>query len=88
MNDYLFREVSLRTIQNRIQNYTKKAKINHHVVVHNFRHYFVTELKRQGWTDSDIQILTGHKSVGTLSIYKHIVSSDLKDKTLESLKNL
>lgn len=88
LEDHIFRRRSLRTLQNRIKMYSKKAQIPHEVVLHNFRHYFVTELRRLGWRDEDIKILTGHKSVSSLSTYQHIVASDLKEKVLEDLKNI
>ncbi len=88
LEDHVFRKRSLRTLQNRIKSYSKKAQIPHEVVLHNFRHYFVTELRRIGWKDEDIKILTGHKSVNSLSTYQHIVASDLKERVLEDLKNI
>ncbi len=90
LEDYLFRKDkrSLRQIQNMIKYYSKKAKINHLVVLHNFRHYFVTELRRKGWASEDIKILTGHKSINSLSSYEHIVADDMRDKVLNDLKDL
>ena len=86
--DYVFREVSYRQIQNKIVSYTKKADINHKISFHNFRHYFVTELKKQGWTNDRIAKLTGHKSPSVLSIYDHVVASDIKEDALKAIKNI
>ncbi len=58
----------------------QKAGINHVVSFHNFRHYFVTELFKKGWTYDKIAKLTGHSSAGTLAIYDHTVASDIGDK--------
>lgn len=77
LEDYLFRKVGYRQIQNRIGSYAKKAGIKHKVSFHNFRHYFVTELFKKGWTYDKISKLTGHSSVGTLAIYDHTVASDI-----------
>ena len=90
LEDHLFRKKgrSLREIQNVIKKYAKKAKINHPVVLHNFRHYFVTELRRKGWSNEDIKVLTGHKATSSLSSYEHIIPTDIKEKALESLKDL
>ncbi len=90
LEDHLFRKErrSLRQIQNMIKNYSKKAKINHIVVLHNFRHYFITELRRKGWTSEDIKILTGHKSVTSLTSYEHIVADDMKERVLKDVKDL
>lgn len=86
--DYLFREKAYSSIQAAVSNYAKKAGITHKVSVHNFRHYFVTELKRKGWSNDQIQKLTGHKTTTMLAIYDHIVARDIKDKVLEDLKGL
>jgi|TARA_R100000093_G_scaffold70867_3_gene45041 integrase/recombinase XerD len=90
LDDYLFRGKghSYRHIQNRIKFYADKAEIKHNVTFHNFRHYFVTELVRKGWSYDKISKLTGHSSVGTLSVYDHAVASDIKDDALEALKDL
>jgi len=77
LEDYLFRKVGYRQIQNKIVSYSKKAGIKHKVSFHNFRHYFVTELFKKGWTYDKIAKLTGHSSVGTLVNYDHSVASDI-----------
>ena len=88
MDDYLFRKVGYRQIQNRIGSYAKKAGIKHKVSFHNFRHYFVTELFKMGWTYDKIAKLTGHSSVGTLVTYDHTVASDLGDKARMDIKDI
>jgi len=85
--DYLFRQKSYRGIQEAVKSFSKKAGIKHKVSIHNFRHYFVTQLKKLGWTNDKIAKLTGHKSVGMISIYDHVVASDIKKDTLEALKD-
>ena len=88
LDDYLFRKVGYRQIQNKIKFYSKKAGINHKVSFHNFRHYFVTELFKKGWTYDKISKLTGHSSAGTLASYDHTVASDLGEKAREDIKNI
>ena len=88
LDDYLFRKVGYRQIQNRIVSYSKKAGIKHKVSFHNFRHYFVTELFKKGWTYDKIAKLTGHSSVGTLATYDHTVASDLGDKARMDIKDI
>ena len=88
LEDYLFRKVGYRQIQNRIASYAKKAEIKHKVSFHNFRHYFVTELFKKGWTYDKIAKLTGHSSIGTLATYDHTVASDIGDKAREDIKDL
>lgn len=94
--DFLFRGITLknrkgisyRQVQNRIISYAKKAKINHKVCFHNFRHYFITELFKIGWSYDRIAKLTGHSSVGTLSLYDHTIASDIADEAREAIRAL
>lgn len=88
LDDYLFRKVGYRQIQNKIKYYAKKAGINHKVSFHNFRHYFVTELFKKGWTYDKIAKLTGHSSIGTLVSYDHTIASDLGDKARNDIKDI
>jgi integrase len=88
LEDYLFRKVGYRQIQNKIEHYAKKAKVEHKVSFHNFRHYFVTELFRKGWTYDKIAKLTGHSSVGTLVNYDHTVASDVAKEAREDIKDI
>lgn len=88
LEDFLFTKISYRQIQNKIKSYSKKANVDHNVSFHNFRHYFITELVRQGWSYDKIAKLTGHSSVGTLVHYDHAVASDIKDDALEALKKI
>jgi len=86
--DYLFRGKSYRQVEARVKRFAEKAGIKTNVVFHNFRHYFITELVRQGWSHTKIAKLTGHKTLGTLTIYDHVLSTDIKDDALEALKNM
>jgi len=88
LDDYLFRKVGRRQIQNLIIKYAKKAGVEHHVTFHNFRHYFVTQLAQAGWTYEKIAKLTGHGTPGTLVAYDHMVAGDIADDAREALKEL
>jgi len=88
LDDYLFRKIGYRQIQNKIAYYGKKAGVKHKVSFHNFRHYFVTELFKKGWTYDKIAKLTGHTSVSTLINYDHTVASDIREKAIEDIKDL
>lgn len=88
LEDYVFREKSYRQIQNRVNHYAKKAGISHQVSFHNFRHFFITELARRGWSHDQIAKLTGHKSIGTLSLYDHVIATDLRDKAIDVINEM
>jgi len=85
---FVFREKDYRTIQMAIKSYAKKAGIEKNVCFHNFRHYFITELKKQGWTNDTISKLTGHKTPSSLTIYDHVIAKDIKEDALEALKKI
>lgn len=87
MDDYVFRKVSYKGIQYAVKKYAKKAGIKK-FSFHNFRHYFVTELVRQGWHYDKIAKLTGHSSPSTLVHYDSAVASDIKEEALEALKHI
>lgn len=86
--DYLFRKVSYRGIQQAIKRYAKKAGIKHTVSFHNFRHHFITELKRKGYTNDMIAKLTGHKAISSLTTYDHVLAVDLKDQVMNDLRDI
>lgn len=88
LDDYLFRKVGYRQIQNKVIYYSKIANIPHSVSFHNFRHYFVTQLTKAGWTYEKISKLTGHGSIRTLSGYDHSSAADVAEKAREDIKFL
>jgi len=87
-SDYVFRKYSYRTIQYRTKQFVKKVGIQKNFIFHNFRHYFITELIRNGWSLSMIQKLTGHTSLASLGIYDHVVARDIKQQAQDALNNL
>lgn len=88
LENYVFHKVTKRQILNKVKSYAKKAGITHNVCFHNFRHYFITELVRQGWGYDKIAKLTGHTSMQVISNYDHAVASEIKDDALEALKKI
>lgn len=87
LDDYLFRKVSYRQIQYAIASYAKKAGVPHVVSFHNWRHFFITELIKKGWSYDKVAKLTGHSSVGTLAAYDHSVASDIAEEAREAIKD-
>lgn len=88
LEDYLFRSKSYRAIQNAVTSYAKKAGIQKVVAFHSFRHTLITHLLKKGWSYDKIQKVTGHLSAASLATYDHVLSSDIKDKLNEDLKDL
>lgn len=88
LDDLVFGQYKYRTIQKAVEMTAKEAGIPHKVSFHNFRHYFVTELLKQGWSYDRIAKLTGHSTPATLVSYDHAVAADIKEDALEALKRL
>lgn len=99
LEDYVFRRPgrSYRNLNNVLKKYAKEAGVPTKRVtgnsktslsVHSFRHYFITELKRKGWTDDRIMILTGHKTAAVLKTYSHVVPYDIRDEMMEAVRDI
>ncbi|HYE12521.1 MAG TPA: site-specific tyrosine recombinase/integron integrase [Patescibacteria group bacterium] len=69
--------VTSRTIQRVFEISKQKAGINKDVTVHSLRHSFATHLLEAGTDIFHIQLLLGHSSVKTTSIYIHLTSKNL-----------
>jgi len=88
LDDYLFRKKSYRQIQQAVGSYAKKAGIKKKVMMHSFRHFFVTYFLKKGWSYDKIAKLTGHKSINSLGSYDHVVSRDLRERALRDLEGI
>lgn len=86
--DYVFRKTSYRTIQRKVKEYGKKAGIKKNLMFHNFRHYFITELVKQGWSWDKIIKLTGHSNVMGLASYDHATARDIEKDAREAIKKI
>lgn len=88
LDDYLFRKCSYRNIEYAVKKYAKKAGIDKNVQFHNFRHYFITQMSRAGWSWDRIAKLTGHSNPGTLVNYDHAVARDVEDDARKILDDI
>ena len=99
LEDYVFRRPgrSYRNLNNVLKKYAKSAgietekqtgEVKTNLSIHSFRHYFITELKRQGWADDKIMILTGHKTAAVLKTYSHIVPYDIRSEMMDAVRNI
>jgi len=92
-NRYLFEsqrksKFSTRQIQRIVQDYAAAAEITKHVHPHLFRHLLLTWLTKEGLTDSQIQVISGHSSKESLAIYQHLSVKDTAPGYQEAMKKL
>jgi len=76
-NRYLFETTrftpfTVRRVQQIVQAYRQKAGITRLVHPHLFRHQMLTLLTARGLSDSQIQLISGHRSKKSLEIYQHL----------------
>jgi len=62
-----------------VRRYAKKARIKKHVTCHTFRHTVATHLLKGRADIRHIQVLLGHRSLGTTELYTRVEISDLKE---------
>jgi integrase/recombinase XerD len=77
---YLFesnrsQKFTTRRIQGIVKKYAIKAGIAKRIHPHLFRHQILTYLTSKGIVDAKIQIISGHKNRGNLTIYKDLTPS-------------
>lgn len=58
-----------RAIRKKIQAYRETAGLGEVLHAHNFRHLLLTLLAAEGWTDSELQLVSGHASRTNLDRY-------------------
>lgn len=91
-NIYLFENrfgnpYSDRWVRKVFQKYCEKAKLPR-IYPHLMRHAFITFLTKQGWTDEQIMLLSGHSSKKSLQIYQHLALPDVEKKFHEDMKGM
>ena len=62
-----------------IQSVRIKAGISKRVTTHTMRHTYATHMLEAGEDIRKIQLLLGHRNIGTTSIYLHVAANDIRE---------
>ena len=73
----IWKSLSYRALQDIPARYASKAGLTKKVSCHSMRHFFGTDLIRNGMSEFRVQKLMGHKNVSTTMLYTHLVTSDV-----------
>jgi integrase/recombinase XerD len=92
-NEYLFEsrrfnKYTPRRIQQIMREYGERAGIKGRVHPHLFRHIQLTELTRQGLSDAQIQLISGHASKQSLEVYQHLGLESVDRAYQEAVKGM
>jgi integrase/recombinase XerD len=71
-------KISSRNIQKIVKRAAKRAGIQKDVHCHTLRHSFATHLLENGNDIRKIQVLLGHKNIGTTQIYTQVSSQEIR----------
>lgn len=82
-NDYIFREYSLVYLKKIIKKHMHQASINKMFSLHGFRTYWVSNMIKNGLTENQIILWSGHKSISSLGNYNRLVPKDIEKRINE-----
>ncbi len=77
-----------RAIRKKIQMYRERAGIGDVIHAHNFRHMLLTLLASQGWSDSELQLVSGHASRTSLDRYIYQNPETIRTKLNKDLNSV
>lgn len=92
-HEYLFestqkRPYSPERIRQLTREYAVAAGITERVHPHAFRHVALTQLAKEGMTDAQIQLVSGHSSRDSLAIYTHLALTDVAAPYQSAMRKL
>jgi integrase/recombinase XerD len=71
--EYMFNEIpikrTVRSLQRKFKNYSRKAGLPEHYVFHSLRHGFGTRMIESGVPLNQLSLLMGHSSISVTNIY-------------------
>jgi len=91
-NTYLFEsrrktKYSTRQIQRIVRDYADEVELPQ-MHPHLLRHQLLTHLTKEGVSDSQIQLISGHASKKTLEIYQHLALGDVSEDYQRAMRKV
>lgn len=91
-NTYLFEsrrktKYSTRQIQRIVRDYADSVELPE-MHPHLLRHQLLTHLTKEGVSDSQIQLISGHASKKTLEIYQHLALGDVSEDYQKAMRKV
>ncbi len=77
-----------RAIRKMIQKYREDAGVSDIIHAHNFRHMILTLLAGEGWSDHELQLVSGHDSRGSLDRYIYQNPELIRNKYNQALNQV
>ncbi len=71
-----------------VREYQHAAGIEERIHPHLFRHQFLTWLTKQGLSDQQIQLISGHSSRESLEVYQHLSLSDVASGYQDAMRKV
>ena len=92
-NRYLFesnrrKQFSTRMVQYIVNDYAEAAQLPVKCHPHTLRHQLLTFLTKEGLTDAQIQLISGHSSKKSLEVYQHLSLVDVSDSYQQAMQKL
>jgi integrase len=92
-NLYLFESAyhkpyTTRALRMKIQKYREEAGLGDIIHAHNFRHLLLTLLAANGWSDSELQLVSGHDARSSLDRYIYKNPETIRTKINGAINNM
>ncbi len=90
---YLFetnrkQKLTTRRLQQLVQEHIIASELDIRLYPHLLRHHMLTHLTREGMSDSQIQLISGHSSKKSLEVYQHLALPDVVEDYQKAMRGV